>query len=222
MSDASVAMARGRCSDKEKEKPEAKHVLWILAAISKVKGQKQRPSEDRISHVVETVYGLGRKEVLEQLELCVQTGKVVRVMNKGQASYKDPAALPRHARPAIQKPADFSYFVKEALKNIADESGCTLQAIERYVLKQHGDTIDPYTDVAAQIKSTIRKGLSTQQIIKEGRIYRLFERPKVCLLSSAHLNCLLLWWTKLVEIQGHSTVIWTKSFENLNKFLMNW
>ena len=178
-------MARGRYG--EKEKPDAKCVAWILAAISKVKGQKQRPSEDRISHVVETVYGLTKKEVLEQLELCVQMGKVIRVMNKGLASYKDPAALPRHARPSY-KPPDFYSLVKEAIRNNTDENGCTFQTIERYLLKNHGNSVDPH-DVAAQIKLVLKKGVSAQQFVKEGRIYRLPDKIKVLYVERLCIWC---------------------------------
>lgn len=63
---------------------------WILEAIQKIKRQKQRPSEERICHAVSTLHGLDKRTVLEQLELAVQDGAVLKVTNKGSASYKDP------------------------------------------------------------------------------------------------------------------------------------
>lgn len=63
---------------------------WILEAVQKIKKQKQRPSEERICHAVSTSHGLDKKTVSEQLELSVQDGSVLKVTNKGLASYKDP------------------------------------------------------------------------------------------------------------------------------------
>ncbi|XP_072288893.1 histone acetyltransferase KAT6A isoform X3 [Eucyclogobius newberryi] len=66
------------------------YTQWILEAIRKVKKQKQRPSEDRISNAVNMSHGLDRKTVLEQLELSVKDGTILKVTNKGLNSYKDP------------------------------------------------------------------------------------------------------------------------------------
>ncbi|KAJ8415416.1 hypothetical protein AAFF_G00423960 [Aldrovandia affinis] len=63
---------------------------WILEAIKKVKKQKQRPSEERICNAVSMSHGLDRKTVLEQLELSVKDGSILKVSNKGLNSYKDP------------------------------------------------------------------------------------------------------------------------------------
>ncbi|KAJ8013508.1 hypothetical protein DPEC_G00030510 [Dallia pectoralis] len=66
------------------------YTQWILEAIQKIKRQKQRPSEDRICHAVATFRGLDKQTVLEQLELGVHDGSILKVTNKGSASYKDP------------------------------------------------------------------------------------------------------------------------------------
>ncbi|XP_069044979.1 histone acetyltransferase KAT6B isoform X2 [Lepisosteus oculatus] len=63
---------------------------WILEAIQKVKRQKQRPSEERICHAVAATHGLDKQTVLEQLELSVHDGSILKVTNKGCTSYKDP------------------------------------------------------------------------------------------------------------------------------------
>ncbi|KFO38118.1 Histone acetyltransferase MYST4 [Fukomys damarensis] len=62
----------------------------IIEAIQKIIEQKQRPSEERICLAVSASHGLDKKTVSEQLELSVQDGAVLRVTNKGLASYKDP------------------------------------------------------------------------------------------------------------------------------------
>ncbi|KAK6301451.1 hypothetical protein J4Q44_G00275040 [Coregonus suidteri] len=63
---------------------------WILEAIQKIKRQKQRPSEERICHAVATLHRLDKRTVLEQLELSVRDGSILKVTNKGNVSYKDP------------------------------------------------------------------------------------------------------------------------------------
>ena len=132
-------MPRGRHSDKEKDKEKSidttldpKYVLWILAAIQKVKGQKQRPSEDRISHVLETSYGLSRDVISEQLELCVRHGKVLKVTFKGLSSYKNPMQVHSNIRGTIEKPVDFQVYATEALEK-SGEDGCSIQAVEKYI-----------------------------------------------------------------------------------------
>ncbi|XP_034027015.1 histone acetyltransferase KAT6A [Thalassophryne amazonica] len=75
------------------------YTQWILEAIKKVKKQKQRPSEERICNAVNMSHGLDRKTVLEQLELSVKDGTILKVSNKGLNSYKDPDNPGRLALP---------------------------------------------------------------------------------------------------------------------------
>lgn len=75
------------------------YTTWILEAIKKVKKQKQRPSEERICNAVSMSHGLDRKTVLEQLELSVKDGTILKVSNKGLNSYKDPENPGRLAFP---------------------------------------------------------------------------------------------------------------------------
>ena len=76
---------------KAKKVQENKCVPWLLAAIAKVKGQKQRPDENRICHVMQVAYGVLESEALTQLELAVKNGAIMRLDSKGKSSYKDPA-----------------------------------------------------------------------------------------------------------------------------------
>ena len=68
-----------------------KYIPWLLAAIAKVKGQKQRPDETRICHVMLVAYGVPEDEALVQLGLAVKSGAILRLESKGKSSYKDPA-----------------------------------------------------------------------------------------------------------------------------------
>lgn len=75
------------------------YTQWILEAIKKVKKQKQRPSEERICNAVSMSHSLDRKTILEQLELSVKDGTILKVTNKGLNSYKDPENPGRFALP---------------------------------------------------------------------------------------------------------------------------
>ena len=198
-------MARGRNSvGKEKDRePDPKYVLWIIAAIGKVKGQKQRPSEDRISHILETVYGLDPQEALEQLELCVKTGKVLKVVFKNKASYKDPSKVPRHIRGVVEKPADFQEYIKDAVLNLGDENGCTLSVISSYVTEHYAESLEAAVDVTGRVKETLKKGLSSGVFVKEGRYYRVSTPLKVG-ITYFSIN-LLAFYHKCCALIGYAT-----------------
>ena len=76
---------------KKNQHDNTKYIPWLLAAIAKVKGQKQRPDEGRICHVMMVAYGVPEDEALVQLGLAVKAGAVLRLESKGKSSYKDPA-----------------------------------------------------------------------------------------------------------------------------------
>ena len=69
---------------------------WLIEAICKIKGQKQRPSAERICHAIRQSHSKGsgpilRDEViLARLNQAVADAKILKVCNKGQTSYKEP------------------------------------------------------------------------------------------------------------------------------------
>lgn len=86
------AMASPSPGKKAKKSQDSnKYIPWLLAAIAKVKGQKQRPDETRICHVMAVAYGVPEEEALVQLGLAVKSGAILRLESKGKSSYKDPA-----------------------------------------------------------------------------------------------------------------------------------
>ena len=170
--------------DKEAKSKDPKlkntYATWILKAIAKVKGQKQRPSEDRISHVLEIQYGLKKDEISEQLRLCVKNGKVLRVTFKGQSSYKDPALVSQSPRVAVEKGNDYRCYVKEALDNILDDKGATLRGIENYIKGRHGSSIHSDSALSANVRTAVKKLEELGKVVKEGIYYRMSQpAPKV-------------------------------------------
>lgn len=106
-------MPRPKKSDDNE--PDQKYASWILAAIAKVKGQKQRPNEERITHVLESTYGVDAQTVAEQLDLCVKAGRIIRGEFKGQSSYKDPSMITPGSRGSPQMPSDLRKYVQKAI-----------------------------------------------------------------------------------------------------------
>ena len=69
---------------------------WLVEAIGKIKGQKQRPSAERICHAVRQTHMKSSGPVLRdelivaRLNQAVLDAKILKVCNKGQTSYKEP------------------------------------------------------------------------------------------------------------------------------------
>lgn len=109
--------------------PDPKYLAWILAAIAKVRHQKQRPNEDRITHILEITYGANPDTVVEQLELCVKTGQIIRGDFKGKSSYKDPSVHAPGGGRLHRMPSDLNKCIKKAIK-----SEGRLHCIYRYII----------------------------------------------------------------------------------------
>nr|XP_031547418.1 histone acetyltransferase KAT6A isoform X1 [Vicugna pacos] len=158
---------------------------WILEAIKKVKKQKQRPSEERICNAVSSSHGLDRKTVLEQLELSVKDGTILKVSNKGLNSYKDPdnpgrIALPKprnHGKLDNKQNVDWNKLIKRAVEGLAESGGSTLKSIERF-LKGQKDVSALFGGGAAsgfhqQLRLAIKRAVGHGRLLKDGPLYRL-------------------------------------------------
>ncbi|XP_077416623.1 histone acetyltransferase KAT6A isoform X2 [Vanacampus margaritifer] len=163
------------------------YTQWILEAIKKVKKQKQRPSEERICNAVSMSHGLDRKTILEQLELSVKDGTILKVTNKGLNSYKDPDNPGRLALPKPKgsgssggggssggsssssgasfqshlgkRPGlDWNKLIKRALEGLHEPGGSCLKNIERFLKCQ--------ADVAAYLSGSgsMGPGIFHQQL----------------------------------------------------------
>uniref|UniRef100_A0AAQ5XVE4 Histone acetyltransferase n=1 Tax=Amphiprion ocellaris TaxID=80972 RepID=A0AAQ5XVE4_AMPOC len=161
------------------------YTQWILEAIKKVKKQKQRPSEERICNAVSMSHGLDRKTVLEQLDLSVKDGTILKVTNKGLNSYKDPD---NPGRLALPKPKgggrlDWNKLIKRALEGLHEPGGSSLKNIERFLKCQ--------ADVAAylsgsgsmgpglfhqQLRVALKRAVAHGRVAKQGPLFQLISR----------------------------------------------
>ncbi|XP_061665281.1 histone acetyltransferase KAT6B [Syngnathoides biaculeatus] len=166
---------------------------WILEAIQKIKRQKQRPSEERISHAVGTSHGLDRKTVLEQLDLSVHDGTILKVTNKGSTSYKDPGSagrsgsIPPLASPLSSKESmwgsgdlrhlDWNKILRRAIEGLDDTHGSSLKNIERY-LRNQDDLVEAADNPAfrQRLRLAAKRSVNSGRLFKNGPRYQLGRR----------------------------------------------
>uniref|UniRef100_A0A8C4H2X8 histone acetyltransferase n=1 Tax=Dicentrarchus labrax TaxID=13489 RepID=A0A8C4H2X8_DICLA len=163
---------------------------WILEAIQKIKRQKQRPSEERICHAVATSHGLDKKTVLEQLELSVHDGSILKVTNKGSASYKDPgnpgrvgsippANVSVPSKESIWNSSDLRHIdwnkiLKRAIEGLDDTHGSSLKNIERYLRNQ--DDLSNIVDNPAfrqRLRLAAKRSVNNGRLLKNGPRYKI-------------------------------------------------
>ncbi|XP_032773677.1 histone acetyltransferase KAT6B isoform X2 [Rattus rattus] len=167
---------------------------WILEAVQKIKKQKQRPSEERICHAVSTSHGLDKKTVSEQLELSVQDGSVLKVTNKGLASYKDPdhpgrfssvkpGTFPKPTKGAKGPPCsdlrnvDWNKLLKRAIEGLEEPNGSSLKNIEKYLRSQSdltGTTNHP--SFQQRLRLGAKRAVNNGRLLKDGPQYRVNTR----------------------------------------------
>uniref|UniRef100_A0A8B9Y9B1 Lysine acetyltransferase 6B n=1 Tax=Bos mutus grunniens TaxID=30521 RepID=A0A8B9Y9B1_BOSMU len=163
---------------------------WILEAIQKIKKQKQRPSEERICHAVSTSHGLDKKTVSEQLELSVQDGSVLKVTNKGLASYKDPdnpgrfssvkpGTFPKSTKGSRGscndlRNVDWNKLLRRAIEGLEEPNGSSLKNIEKY-LRSQSDLTSTTTNPAFQqrLRLGAKRAVNNGRLLKDGPQYRV-------------------------------------------------
>ncbi|KAM6306514.1 histone acetyltransferase KAT6B isoform 3-T3 [Aegotheles albertisi] len=163
---------------------------WILEAIQKVKKQKQRPSEERICHAVCASHGLDKKTVSEQLELSVQDGSILKVTNKGLASYKDPdnpgrfssvkpGTIPKSVKGSRGtcnelRNVDWNKLLRRAIEGLQEPNGSSLKNIEKY-LRSQNDLANIFNNPAFQqrLRLGAKRAVNNGRLLKDGPQYRV-------------------------------------------------
>ena len=159
-----------------------KYTQWILEAIHKIKKQKQRPSEDRICNAVRSGRGISQALVQEQLELSVRDGNILRVFNKGIASYRDPdgggsgSGTPSAKGGKIGKSTNLLKLVETAIQELA-EGGSSLKSIEKYIRQSHRleQNSASESELDTQLRLAVKKGVNSGRLGKDGCVYRIKE-----------------------------------------------
>ena len=156
-------------------------VRWLLSSIHRIKGQKQRPGEERIVATMSSKYEVKREDTLKHLERAVKAGRIIKLINKGMPSYRDPATIP--VSRGLANAADLQRMIKKSIL-LVNLGGCTLREIEEKIVADYGLVQSP--EFAEQLKLSIARQLERGDLEKHGRIFKVpiipaesFPPPKV-------------------------------------------
>lgn len=155
----------------QEEVPQAVWSRWILAAIRKIRSQKQRPSVERICHAIKQHHNYHEDVVAEHLETAVKQGTVLKVYNKGQSSYKDPGGLQNRTL-NVEKGCDLSKVVAKAVRELGERDGSTLKSIEKYVRQSHTIVESTDKDLKTALAVAVKRAVSKQLIVQEGKTFK--------------------------------------------------
>ena len=141
------------------------NLLW---SIRRIKGQKQRPGEERICSTMQLKFGIPNELTLKTLERAVQAGRIIKLIHKGLPSYRDPETL--SASKGLMNPADLMRMIKKAILTISLD-GAQMKDVEEQIASDYG--LVHNHDFTEQIKSTIAKQLEQGRLEKQGRILKV-------------------------------------------------
>ena len=150
----------------------------ILESIRRIRGQKQRPGKERICAAMNLRYGVLQEDTLVLLERAVQAGRVIKLINKGMPSYRDPQTL-SVSKPPLN-PSDTARMIKKGILTVNLE-GASTKEIEESIRVEYGLVIS--TEL---IRNILHKMVEAGKLDKHGRIYKVpifrmdpFPSPKV-------------------------------------------
>lgn len=153
----------------------------LLAAIRRIKGQKQRPGEERICATMYLKFTIPHEESLVLLEKAVQAGRVIKLINKGLPSYRDPDTLAMSKAP--MNPSDTARMIKKAILTV-NLTGATLREVEDSICSEHNLVHSP--DFTDQLKIMINRMVDSGRLERHGRLLKVpifkmdpFPPPKV-------------------------------------------
>lgn len=166
-------------STKEKENTVASFSqwqTWVLNAVNKIRGQKQRPSLERIANAIRQHHRYPVKDIETQIERCVESGAVLKVFNKGQNTYMNPGGT-ANRKLVINADTDLTKILVKVVGQL-DEEGSSYKNIDRYIhhaycieLKNEG------CDLTSLLKSTLTKAVDKGLLVLDGKLYRLPVSP---------------------------------------------
>ncbi|XP_023225844.1 histone acetyltransferase KAT6B-like isoform X2 [Centruroides sculpturatus] len=150
------------------------YIKWLLEAIQKVRHQKQRPSMERICNAVRQNHKVNRDAILEQLELAVNDGAVLKVYNKGLCSYKDPVCMSQLKSRALSvtKSTDLVKVIQKTVKELGEVGGSNLRSIEKYIRKTYSLDIISGIDFSQQLSLAAKRAVNSGRLIQNGHLYK--------------------------------------------------
>lgn len=149
---------------------------WVLEAVNKIRGQKQRPSMERIVNAIRQHHRYPVTVIETQVERCVESGAVLKVFNKGQNTYVNPRGT-LNRKLIINSDTDLTKLLVKIVGQL-DEEGSSYKNIDRYV--HHAYSIELENDgcdLTTFLKSTLTKAVDKGLLVLDGKLYRLPVSP---------------------------------------------
>ncbi|XP_050534084.1 histone acetyltransferase KAT6B isoform X1 [Daktulosphaira vitifoliae] len=149
---------------------------WVLDAVNKIRGQKQRPSLERIINAIRQHHRFPVDDIETQVERCVESGAVLKVFNKGQNTYMNPRGT-TNRKLIINSDTDLTKIVVKVVGQL-DEEGSSYKNIDRYI--HHAYAIELKNqdfDLGALLKTTLNKAVDKGLLVLDGKLYRLPVSP---------------------------------------------
>lgn len=147
---------------------------WMVAAIKKIRSQKQRPSAERIVHAIRQHHDFHEEVISEALDRCVKTGSVLKVYNKGQSTYKDPHGGPIRQL-NLSKYGDLSKVIVKAARELGEREGSSLKSIERHILLTYDVDIPNDIDLSAVLRISTKRAIALGSLVKCGNNFKAVE-----------------------------------------------
>lgn len=144
---------------------------WVLDAVNKIRGQKQRPSLERIVNAIRQHHRYSAGDIETQVERCVESGAVLKVFNKGQNTYMNPGGT-ANRKLVINTDTDLTKILVKVVSQL-DEEG-SYKNIDRYI--HHAYSIELKNegcDLTSLLKSTLNKAVDKGLLVLDGKLYRL-------------------------------------------------
>lgn len=175
-------------ADSECTKSDPSMVSKLIKAIHRIKGQKQRPNEERIVLVLQRFYETSPEDTLRHLELAVEEEKIVKVIDKeGKATYKDPNMVrPLYTpTPRIHRQKTFRFspepYSEESTENLLKmtRKAILMMGDGAYTLREISDHLcDTYdfpdsSYLMEQLTMATDCGIEQGQLEKDGNLYKV-------------------------------------------------
>lgn len=147
---------------------------WMVAAIKKIRSQKQRPSAERIIHAIRQHHDYHEEVISEALDRCVKAGNVLKVYNKGQSTYKDPRGAPMRQL-NLSKYGDISKVIVKATRELGKREGSSLKAIEKHILLTYDVDIPDDIDFSQVLRISTKRAIALGSLVKIGSNFKAVE-----------------------------------------------
>ncbi|GFO12509.1 histone acetyltransferase [Plakobranchus ocellatus] len=153
------------------------YLSWILEAVHKVKHQKQRPNNDRVIGAIRQNHQVSEESILEQLELAVKAGLIIRIESNNDYTYKDPALTP--CKPSklkvldVEKKADLSKYVYQCLREPQNGKGLMLKSIEKYILSRCELKNNNGNAFTKNLHMCVRRAVQLGRLVQSGKLIKV-------------------------------------------------